>query len=112
MSNPGKYSTSIPLAAKKSTVVANVNSIKIIDRSYVFDFSFNKKFKKHLIEKASILVNGVSLTISKITKNIFQVWVIPHTLKLTNLLNLKINDPVNIEVDILSKYVRRYYNEK
>ena len=92
--------------------VANVNSIKIIDRSYVFDFSFNKKFKKHLIEKASILVNGVSLTISKINKNIFQVWVIPHTLKLTNLSNLKRNDSVNIEVDILSKYVRRYYNEK
>ena len=92
--------------------VANVKSIKIIDRAYVFDFSFNKKFKKHLIEKASILVNGVSLTISKITKNIFQVWTIPHTLKLTNLSNLKRNDSVNIEVDILSKYVRRYYNEK
>jgi riboflavin synthase len=92
--------------------VANVKSIKIIDRTYVFDFSFNKKFKKNLIEKASILVNGVSLTISKITKNIFQVWVIPHTLTLTNLSNLKRNDSVNIEVDILSKYVRRYYNEK
>ena len=92
--------------------VANVKSLKVIDRAYVFDFSFNKKFKKHLIEKASILVNGVSLTISKINKNIFQVWVIPHTLKLTNLSNLKRNDSVNIEVDILSKYVRRYYNEK
>ena len=92
--------------------VANVKSIKIIDRTYVFDFSFNKKFKKNLIEKASILVNGVSLTISKITKNIIQVWVIPHTLKLTNLSNLKRNDPVNIEVDILSKYVKRYFNEK
>ena len=92
--------------------VANVKSIKVIDRSYVFDFSFNKKFKNNLIEKASILVNGVSLTISKITKNIFQVWAISHTLKLTNLSNLKKNDPVNIEVDILSKYVKRYFNEK
>jgi riboflavin synthase len=92
--------------------VANIKSIKMIDRTYVFDFSFNKKFKKYLIGKASILVNGVSLTISKITKNIFQAWIIPHTLKLTNLSNLKRNDPVNIEVDILSKYVRRYFNEK
>ena len=92
--------------------VANIKSIKMIDTAHVFDFSFNKKFKKYLIEKASILVNGVSLTISKITKNIFQVWVIPHTLKLTNLSNLKKNDPVNIEVDILSKYVKRYFNEK
>ena len=89
--------------------VAKVKSIKIIDRAYVFDFIFNNKFKKNLIEKASILVNGVSLTISKITKNIFQVWVIPHTLKMTNLSNLKKNDPVNIEVDILSKYVKRYF---
>ena len=92
--------------------VANIKSIKMIDRTYVFDFSFNKKFKKYLIGKASILVNGVSLTISKITKNIFQAWIIPHTLKLTNLSNLKRNDPVNIEVDILSKYVKRYFNEK
>ena len=78
----------------------------------VFDFKFNNKFKKDLVEKASILVNGVSLTISKVSKNIFQVWVIPHSLKLTNLSNLKKNDPVNIEVDILSKYVKRYFNEK
>ena len=92
--------------------VANVKSIKIIDRAYVFDFKFSNIFKKILIEKASIFVNGVSLTISKITKNNFQVWVIPHTLKLTNLSNLKKNDPVNIEVDILSKYVKRYFNEK
>ena len=92
--------------------VANVKSIKTIDRAYVFDFRFNYKFKKNLIEKASILVNGVSLTISKITKNIFQVWVIPHTLKITNLSSLKKNDSVNIEVDILSKYVKRYFNEK
>ena len=92
--------------------VANIKSIKIIDRAYVFDFKFSNKFKKFLIEKASILVNGVSLTISKITKNIFQVWVIPHTLKITNLSSLKKNDSVNIEVDILSKYVKRYFNEK
>ena len=62
--------------------------------------------------KASILVNGVSLTISKVSENIFQSWVIPHSLKLTNLSNLKKNDAVNIEVDILSKYVKRYFNEK
>jgi len=92
--------------------VANVKSIKIVDRTCVFDFKFNNKFRNDLVEKASILVNGVSLTISKVSKNIFQVWVIPHSLKLTNLSNLKKNDPVNIEVDILSKYVKRYFNEK
>tara|TARA_B100000470_G_C19687994_1_gene345134 strand:- start:24 stop:614 length:591 start_codon:yes stop_codon:yes gene_type:complete len=92
--------------------VSKVKSIKKIDKTFVFDFTYNSKTRKNLIEKASILINGVSLTISKITKNFFQVWVIPHTLKLTNLANLKKNDQVNIEVDILSKYVKRYFNEK
>ena len=92
--------------------VSKVKSIKKIDKTFVFDFTYNNKSKKYLIEKASILINGVSLTISKITKFYFQVWVIPHTLKLTNLSNLRKNDQVNIEVDILSKYVKRYFNEK
>ena len=92
--------------------VSKVKSIKKIDKTFVFNFTYNNKTRKNLIEKASILINGVSLTISKITKNFFQVWVIPHTLKLTNLSNLKKNDQVNIEVDILSKYVKRYFNEK
>ena len=91
--------------------VSKVKSIKKIDKTFVYDFTYNVKFRKNLIEKASILINGVSLTISKITKNLFQVWVIPHTLKLTNLSKLKENDQVNIEVDILSKYVKRYFNE-
>ena len=76
--------------------------------SRVLEFEVNKKYKKVLIEKASILINGVSLTISKITKKGFQVWLIPHTLKLTNLSNIKINTVVNIEFDILSKYVKNY----
>ena len=75
-------------------------------------FSANKYQKKNLIEKASILINGISLTISKVTKNAFEVWIIPHTYKLTNLSNLKNNSLVNIEIDILSKYVKKYFNEK
>ena len=76
--------------------------------SRVLEFSINKKYKKILIEKASILINGISLTISKITKKGFEVWIIPHTLKLTNLSNIKINSIVNVEFDILSKYVKNY----
>jgi len=92
--------------------VAKVKKIKLIDKSYLIEFSSTNKQKKNLIEKASILVNGVSLTISKVTKNGFEVWIIPHTYKLTNLSKLKKNSLVNIEIDILSKYVRKYFNEK
>ena len=84
--------------------------IKISKRgtSRVLEFNVNRKYKRILIEKASILINGVSLTISKITRKGFEIWLIPHTLKLTNLSNIKINTVVNIEFDILSKYVRNY----
>mgnify|MGYP001239767872 FL=1 len=91
---------------------AKVHKILNTDKAKIFEFSISKKFKKDLIEKASILVNGVSLTISKIKKNIFQTWIIPHTLKLTNLGYLKKNDFVNIEIDILSKYVKKYAKKK
>ena len=89
-----------------------ISFIKKVDKSYLFEFIINNKQSINLVEKASILINGISLTISKITKNGFQIWVIPHTFKLTNLSKLKKNDLVNIEIDILSKYVRNYLNEK
>ena len=92
--------------------VGKILLIKKIDKSYLFDCEIPKKQRKNLIEKASICINGISLTISKITKKGFQIWVIPHTFKLTNLLSLKKNSLVNIEIDILSKYVRNYFNEK
>ena len=92
--------------------VGIVKSISKVDKSYVFEFVIKRNFKKSLIEKASILINGVSLTISKITKNGFKVWIIPHTLKLTNLIYLNKKDLVNIEIDILSKYIKNFFNAK
>ena len=92
--------------------VSKVKNIKKVDKSLVFEFKIAKKFKKLLVEKASILINGVSLTISKIKKESFEIWVIPHTLKLTNLSNIIKNDLVNVEIDILSKYTKKFINEK
>jgi len=92
--------------------VGTISYIKIIDKSYLFEFDIVKKERINLIEKASVCINGISLTISKLTKKGFQIWVIPHTFKLTNLSTLKKSSLVNIEIDILSKYVRNYFNEK
>ncbi len=91
---------------------AKILKITKKDKSIIYDFKINKNFKKQLVNKASILVNGVSLTISDITKNGFKIWTIPHTLKLTNLSKLKKGTIVNIEIDILSKYVKKYFHEK
>ena len=87
-------------------------SIKKVDKSYIFDFEINSKERKNIIEKASICINGISLTISKKTKKGFQIWVIPHTFKLTNLSKVKKGTLVNIEIDILSKYVKNFFHEK
>jgi len=92
--------------------VGKVLSINKIDKSYLFNFEINLKERKNIIEKASICINGVSLTISKVTKKGFQIWVIPHTFKSTNLSKLKKGSFVNIEIDILSKYVKNFFNEK
>jgi riboflavin synthase len=92
--------------------VGIISNIKIIDKSYLFEFKIMEKERINLIEKASVCINGISLTISKLTKKGFQVWVIPHTFKLTNLSRLKKSSLVNIEIDILSKYVRNYFYDK
>ena len=92
--------------------VGKILYIKKIDKSYLFDFQISSKERKNLIEKASICVNGISLTISKVTKKGFQIWIIPHTFKLTNLSKLKKGSLVNIEIDILSKYVKNFFYEK
>ena len=87
-------------------------SVKKVDKSYIFDFEINSKERMNIIEKASICINGISLTISKVTNNGFQIWVIPHTFKLTNLSKIKKGDLVNVEIDILSKYVKNFLYEK
>jgi len=91
---------------------AKILSVKKVDKSYIFDFEINSKERKNIIEKASICINGISLTISKKTKKGFQIWVIPHTFKLTNLSKVTKGSLVNIEIDIISKYVKNFFYEK
>ena len=91
--------------------VAKIKKIKILDKTWIISFQIlNKSLAQFLLEKASISINGVSLTISKVIKNSFEINIIPHTLKLTNLQNLKINNLVNVELDIFSKYIHKYSN--
>tara|TARA_B100000886_G_scaffold128737_1_gene86803 strand:+ start:444 stop:1031 length:588 start_codon:yes stop_codon:yes gene_type:complete len=91
--------------------VAKIKKIYFIDKTWLIKFQIlDIKLSKYLMEKASISINGVSLTISKVYKNFFEINVIPHTLKLTNLKNLKPNKLVNVELDILSKYMYKYSN--
>ncbi len=89
--------------------IAKVKKIIIIDNSWILNLEIkDDKLLKYLEEKASISINGVSLTISKVLKKNIILNIIPHTLKLTNLKNLKVNDVVNIELDIFAKYIYKY----
>jgi riboflavin synthase len=91
--------------------VARIKKIVFLDKTWLIRFkNKDKKFNKFIVEKASISINGVSLTVSKALNNYFEINVIPHTLKLTNLQNLKLNDLVNVELDIFSKYIYKYSN--
>ena len=85
---------------------AMIKKLDIIGKSWFIDYKLLKKYKKYLVQKGSITINGVSLTISKILKDGFQTVVIPQTLKLTNLIYLKKRDVVNVEFDILGKYIK------
>ncbi len=91
--------------------VAKIKKIKFIDKAWMINLTIlDKRLNKFLMEKASISINGVSLTISKVYQNSFEINVIPHTLKLTNLKNFKINSLANVELDIFSKYIYKYSN--
>ena len=85
-----------------------IKTLNIIGKSWFINFKLLKKYKKYLVQKGSVTINGVSLTISKILKHEFQVVVIPQTLKLTNLIYLKEKDVVNVEFDVLGKYIKNF----
>ena len=91
--------------------VAKIKRIIFIDKAWTINLKIlDKRLNKFLMEKGSIAINGVSLTISKVYQNSFEITVIPHTLKLTNLKNFKVNSLANVELDIFSKYIYKYSN--
>lgn len=64
-------------------------------------------FAQYVVEKGSIAIDGISLTVGKVRQNSFEVWIIPHTRSQTNLASARQGDLVNLEFDLLAKYVER-----
>ena len=87
-----------------------ISKIIIVNKFWIITIKVSKILQKFLIEKGSISINGVSLTISGVNKETFQINIIPHTLKLTNLIKLKRKHIVNIEFDIFGKYLLNLRN--
>jgi len=86
----------------------SVKQVDFIGKSWLISFYLPKKYKKYIVQKGSITINGISLTIAKILKNGFQIALIPKTIQLTNLINLKKKDFVNVEFDVLGKYIKSF----
>lgn len=87
--------------------MAVVKSRKEFGDYTVFTFSFPESLGRYVIEKGSITIDGVSLTVNSCGSGFFSVSIIPHTLKVTSLGELKVGVKVNIEVDIIGKYIEK-----
>ncbi|MCM1265211.1 MAG: riboflavin synthase [Candidatus Gastranaerophilales bacterium] len=87
--------------------IGKLLSITKQNEFYDIKIGFDKKYKKYTVNKGSITVNGISLTITSTGDNFVTITVIPHTFDYTALKHLKANDNVNLEFDILAKYVEK-----
>ena len=76
-------------------------------KDYFLRVGFAPEFARHVVHKGSIAIDGISLTIAEITATTLAVWLIPHTLELTNLREKKPGDRVNLEFDLLGKHVEK-----
>lgn len=85
--------------------IGKIKSIENRDNSYSLKIGYDPKIQKFMAEKGSIAVDGISLTVADIKKDYFEVAVIPHTFENTNMKYKRISDVVNLEVDIISRYL-------
>lgn len=87
--------------------VGKLEVIKKQDNSHILKFSIPEKLSKYIVNKGSVTVNGISLTMIEVGKDFFTVGIVPRTWSKTMLHTIKLGDYVNIEVDILAKYLEK-----
>jgi len=77
-------------------------------KDHLLDIAAPADVMRYVIFKGSIAVDGMSLTVGDVKKNSFRIWIIPHTFEVTALRERKVGDAVNLEADLLGKYVERF----
>lgn len=92
--------------------VAKVEGIENVGNSKILTIAVSKKLHRYIVEKGAIAVNGISLTVSERAPNTFTVGIIPYTQRHTNLGSVRLGDRVNIEVDIITKYLYSIFVRK
>ncbi len=79
---------------------------------HVLDITASREVLRYIVFKGSIAVDGISLTVARVTKTGFRIWIIPHTFEVTALRERKVGDAVNLEADILGKYVEKFVQNR
>lgn len=87
--------------------IGEIINIRKRDLSTIYEIKVSNSILDLIVTKGSITLNGVSLTVSKVNKNSFEISVIPETIKNTNIENLNIKDKVNLETDIIGRYIQK-----
>jgi riboflavin synthase len=85
--------------------LAEIAEIKKNQQSHIIKIKFPKKIKKFISKKGSVVLNGISLTVNEVMGSYFYVNIIPHTWENTNLKNCKIGDKLNLEIDMIARYL-------
>jgi len=83
-----------------------------VGRDHLLDIAAPAAVMRYLIHKGSIAVDGISLTVAAVKKTSFRIWIIPHTYEVTALRDRNVGDAVNLEADLLGKYVEKFLNAR
>lgn len=92
--------------------VGKIITLDPVGESKLLRIDGSVQLSKFIAAKGSVTVNGVSLTVNRVSGSIFEINLIPHTLSVTNLQYLKAGDSVNLEVDIIARYVARILSQE
>ncbi len=84
--------------------------VREVDGSWLIDFEYDASKGNYLVEKGSVCIDGVSLTVFNITENSFRVTIIPHTMDATNFKKMEPGTIVNLEFDVVGKYIKRLFD--
>ena len=92
--------------------VTTIKHIERLDESAIFTFEIDAVNRKYIVEKGSVCLDGISLTVASINETQFSIALIPHTLSATSWKNSKTGEQVNLEVDIMAKYIENMMSKK
>jgi riboflavin synthase len=88
--------------------VGTIRRWERVGKDHVLDLAAPPEVMRYIVFKGSVAVDGISLTVAGVKRGAFRIWIIPHTFEVTALQERQVGDPVNLEADLIGKYVERF----